>query len=509
MTKKKKTTKNAAAVSETRTDVLKHALELAKSADAERVAGNGQKSFELATKALELAGISDPATCVETIESYVYKASDCLVELEYLLDILASALSFEHPGVQSTFERLIQRWNSWCSDYSALLPSIHHRLIVLRIAQVGPDHQEIGDRMMNFAELLCGLGRTAEAQNCLTRAVSIRKNYSGKSDSANLSYAQALTRLGCLVMAMNNHEVAERYLKQATELLENTRSILKVHALEDLGIVYLETGRREEAEITFKKALSDCAGAASIPSVANCAAKLGGIYLHWRRLEDAFSLFDFSITSDRSTSWTLPTLSMSESISDELLESSNPYLEVFERLNKRYSASDARSFGRGSLVRKYSWAIPDEPALAAILKYSPLMEIGAGTGYWAALLRKRGADIVAYDALLAESGRNGFVFKGDSWTEVLSGTESVTMYHPDRTLLLCWPPDKDEMAFQALANYRGKTLIYVGEGSPGCTGDENFHRLVQIGWILEERIDLPRWHLINDSLYIYSRRKPD
>lgn len=485
-------------------DVERGAFGTTKLAEDARTLDNKEVSEQLSRRTLQLVGIDNEENLVEAIESRVLNAKDRRAELEDLLDALASALPFEHPAVQDTLERLIRRWSSWCSDNSSLLAPIYDRLIILRIARIGPEHQEIADRLMGYAEYLAGCGRNLEAQNCLSRAVSIRKNHLGKSASANLSYAQAVTRLGCLMMSTYNYQVAERHLKVAADLLEDTRSILKLHAIEDLGTVYVETGRREEAEAVLKKALS-VNDTASMKSVTNCAIQLGGIYLHWRRLEDAFALFDFSLTAGRAPSWTSPKLNELESLSDQLQASNNPYLELFQELNKRYSASDARSFGRSSLVRKYSWAIPDEAALLTIMKYAPLVEIGAGTGYWAALLRNRGANVIAYDANLAESGRNGFIFKSEGWSEVLSGTESVAAYHPDRTLFICWPPDKDPMAFRAVAKYKGRTLIYIGEESPGCTGDDDFHRLIQNEWKLQERVDLPRWHLIRDSLFVYTR----
>ncbi len=487
-------------------DILSKALELAKSAEAERASGNDPLSNDFARQALELVGMNHETSYVETIESRIFGSANCRVELEILLDILAAALSFEDPALRNTLERLIQRWESWCSDYLGLLGPIYERLIILRIAQIGPENPEIGDRFMHYGEYLSTVGRSLEAQNCFTRAASIRKSGLGKCSSANLSYAQALTRLGCLLMSIKNYEVAETQLKAAVDLLEETKSVLKLHALEDLGTVYVETGRREQAETILRKALSTQCSGGSV-SVGNCAIQLGGIYLHWGRVEDAFALFDFSMSFDRATSWTLPALNAAQTISDILIASNNPYLEIVELMEKRYSASDSRRFGRNSMVRKYSWAIPNEEALATIIRYGPVVEIGSGTGYWAALLRKRGADVIAYESQLAESGRNGYIFKGDSWSEVLAGTESVAAYHPDRSLMLCWPPDKDDMAYQALKLYRGNTLIYVGEEPPSCTADEKFHELVQNGWKLEARVNLPRWHLLHDCLFVYSRPK--
>jgi hypothetical protein len=47
---------------------------------------------------------------------------------------------------------------------------------------------------------------------------------------------------------------------------------------------------------------------------------------------------------------------------------------------------------RHALVDRYGWAIPTDEAIAALVELSPLVEIGAGRGYWAHLLRQAGAD---------------------------------------------------------------------------------------------------------------------
>jgi hypothetical protein len=45
---------------------------------------------------------------------------------------------------------------------------------------------------------------------------------------------------------------------------------------------------------------------------------------------------------------------------------------------------------RRELAALFSWSIPTEPALAALAGLAPLVECGAGMGYWTALLRARG-----------------------------------------------------------------------------------------------------------------------
>ena len=46
------------------------------------------------------------------------------------------------------------------------------------------------------------------------------------------------------------------------------------------------------------------------------------------------------------------------------------------------------------LRREYAWALPDERALRVLEAYAPLVEVGAGKGYWASLLHARGVDVV-------------------------------------------------------------------------------------------------------------------
>ncbi len=491
-------------ISELPQHVLSKSLSIANSAQAARTSGNLSLADEFSRQALTLAGLSDEKNYVENIESKVFSSGDCFFELENLLDVQAAALSIEHIAVRDTLERLVQRWDSWLSDFYVLLAPVYERLIAIRISQLGPEHPEIADRLLNFGEYLSNRGNCIEAQNCITRAVTIRKCSLGSSASANLSYAQAVTRLGCLLMSMNNYELAEIHLKTAVDLLEDSRSKLRVHALEDLAIVYLELGQYLDAESNFKRVLNST-GSDAFGTIANCAIQLGSIYLYWGRLDDACALFDFSMNFDRDESWTLPELNEKKGISETIDSVNNPLLEIFESMEKLYGASDMRRFCRNLMVRKYSWAIPTSEALEAIKQVGSIVEVGAGTGYWAALLKERGANVIAYDSLPSETGRNGYTLKRNSWTEVLPGTESAVAYHPDRALMLCWPPNKEDMAYRALRAYGGKNLIYIGEEFPGCTADDNFHELLKKQWNLVERIDLPRWHLIRDSVFLYSR----
>src|SRR5690606_9223710 len=112
-------------------------------------------------------------------------------------------------------------------------------------------------------------------------------------------------------------------------------------------------------------------------------------------------------------------------------------------------------YGRESRVYRYAWAVPDDAALRIMAKHAPIVEIGAGTGYWAALLRARGVDIVAYDKDPPDGGEgHPFHAARRAWTDVAVGGPEKAAEHPDRTLFLCWPPYDDPLAADCLRGYR-------------------------------------------------------
>ncbi|MPZ66237.1 MAG: hypothetical protein GEU83_12210 [Pseudonocardiaceae bacterium] len=187
--------------------------------------------------------------------------------------------------------------------------------------------------------------------------------------------------------------------------------------------------------------------------------------------------------------------------------------------------------GFHAVKRHFAWAIPDDGALDVIAKYSPqgVVELGAGGGYWAGLLRARGVDVVAYDPQPPQDGPCKWQSKPGGWSEVLRGDERVVEHHADRTLFLCWPSYEQTWAADAVQLYHqrgGQTVIYVGEGAGGCTGDNTLHQLLGeddgVCWHADEDCDcakdvpalfttvelvpLPQWLGVNDLLTVHQRR---
>ena len=159
---------------------------------------------------------------------------------------------------------------------------------------------------------------------------------------------------------------------------------------------------------------------------------------------------------------------------------------------------------RGDCCREYAWAVPTDEAIQKIVEYSPVVELGAGTGYWAHLVSQAGGDILRYDKAQPLDNVDWGYTK--AWCGLRLGGPSKAKKHSDRTLLLVWPPYDNPFAADCLKAYKGSTVIFVGEGEGGCTGDDEFFEILQSSYIKIEEVGIPQWGGIHDYMSIHKRR---
>ena len=119
---------------------------------------------------------------------------------------------------------------------------------------------------------------------------------------------------------------------------------------------------------------------------------------------------------------------------------------------------------RLQLAQRYSYVVPEPQLLEVIRHHSPLLELGAGTGYWAYLLRAMGADVIAYDhAPVGAVTANRYHVNFRLWTEVRHGDVDVVANHVDRALFLCWPPRFSSL-WRAIDLFSGEVILHIGDG---------------------------------------------
>ena len=173
---------------------------------------------------------------------------------------------------------------------------------------------------------------------------------------------------------------------------------------------------------------------------------------------------------------------------------------------------------RGVLAEQYAWAIPSPDALAAIADFARdcgIIEVGAGTGYWAALLRDLGVDVLAYDAF--PPGREGVTNPyrhRQSYVPVHHWEDqraSVALeMERTRALMLCWPCYSEDWAWRTLRAYLdvgGQRVIYIGEGEWGCNATEAFFATLRTRFKTPIYAPIPSWPGIHDGVELYERKR--
>jgi hypothetical protein len=117
-----------------------------------------------------------------------------------------------------------------------------------------------------------------------------------------------------------------------------------------------------------------------------------------------------------------------------------------------------------TLAQRYAYVFPSDSALAILAGLGPLVEMGAGTGYWAHRLRSIGVGIVAFDQAPTDGERaNRYHPRTRPWTHVEEGDQTELPGYADRGLFLCWPPLFSSLS-ECLTYYCGDTIAYIGDG---------------------------------------------
>lgn len=191
----------------------------------------------------------------------------------------------------------------------------------------------------------------------------------------------------------------------------------------------------------------------------------------------------------------------------------------------RYRDEDRGDFSghsrRRELCTEYAFAIPSPAVIRHLVGYSPLIEVGAGTGYWAAQLASVGADVIATDSHPPGTAGQTWKFVERYFDVEAADGPAAAAAHADRTLLLCWPPMDDVAArtLQAYTDAGGQRVVYIGEVG-GCTANEEFHDQLWLSWrsydedevppdVLWHEVrtyDVPQWPGMHDRVHVCERR---
>lgn len=158
-----------------------------------------------------------------------------------------------------------------------------------------------------------------------------------------------------------------------------------------------------------------------------------------------------------------------------------------------------------AIRKKYGWGIPSEESISSILKVleeAPgLLEIGAGSGLWSAIIKSRtDKEIIPCELNL----------RGDTprpvFCEVqnIAGEKLIEQY-PDYAVLIVWPDINDMSVKMARNLASGNKLIIAGP--PSVTGNDLFYEYLDTYFNIDDIINTNKFSGTMDNMFILTKRE--
>lgn len=160
---------------------------------------------------------------------------------------------------------------------------------------------------------------------------------------------------------------------------------------------------------------------------------------------------------------------------------------------------------RAAFHRRWGYSIPGAEAVAALLALGPMVEVGAGTGYWSALLHAAGADIVATDP--TSQGDVGYGFQAGAHHRV-EDTDAITAAArwPERAIFCSWPTRDDDWAADMAAGLApGRKMALIVEPANGRTATPRLYDILRTDYRPLRMIALPQFPTYRDALLLVER----
>jgi len=199
----------------------------------------------------------------------------------------------------------------------------------------------------------------------------------------------------------------------------------------------------------------------------------------------------------------------------------NPYLNIFYELrlhefdfHRIISGELTNLVGRDHLVNVYGWSLLDDQPIRYIKKFvgdSTVVEVGAGRGYNARLLKNNGVNIDCFD-ILDEHDDHWYHITLETFYPIMKGDHNIVLTHKvdevNKVLMLSWPPYNSSFAYDTLTNAINTAsyskLIFIGEDAGGCCANDEFFDLLENECELVDDLSIPQYNCIHDRLFLYN-----
>jgi hypothetical protein len=158
-------------------------------------------------------------------------------------------------------------------------------------------------------------------------------------------------------------------------------------------------------------------------------------------------------------------------------------------------------------AKRFGYGVPCREVIDEVARYGPLLELGAGNGFWSFWLRKKGCDVIATD--IGEDNP----YTKNKWVSDVIQLDAVTALKtfPGRNILIVWPHFTAGWSVEVVQQLKPSQIIcYVGEGPFGCCAPPAFFsELARRQFQMTYMCASPAWPMTTDYLAVYRKTQPN
>jgi hypothetical protein len=177
-----------------------------------------------------------------------------------------------------------------------------------------------------------------------------------------------------------------------------------------------------------------------------------------------------------------------------------------------------------SVTRQYPDYVPTDSAIDVLLNLSPLVEVGAGDGYWSYVIEQNGGSVRATDlnptrgspsldplgeTFPVEYHRGPSLPDADDgftrWCPVHGGDGSEVVAESDRPVLLVHPEPGTRWPERVLDSLDDQPLVFVGEWFPGYDASPMFFHRLHTEFDLVETFPVYDWASMHARGYVFEQ----
>ena len=162
---------------------------------------------------------------------------------------------------------------------------------------------------------------------------------------------------------------------------------------------------------------------------------------------------------------------------------------------------------RDLFILRYGFAIPSAELLDELATNKLVVEIGAGTGYMTALMRRRGIEVRGSDLGTAHDESYFGKDTGKHDVAMVTGMDAKQMVrcYPDGAIFCSWPTIHATWFYQALKAMRvGQKLIVVREA---CCAEAGAWRYIDNCFDEVKAFDIPTFPHMNDYVQVAIKKR--